>query len=606
MKAVGQDSSVIKNLAIGFIRWVAVAVAVRLLYIPPNDVSDPLLRSMVIALLVYNLLLTIPGKSMRFRMTNFFTVILDTAFIASFAYFSPLHGHYWLLLFLLPVLYSALDYGTDGGSMAAVVVSIGHGASGLIEKFSIKDLPTLNELLPEIGPIVGFFIVYLFFGMVVGQLSIMLEKEKQVGEKMHGVTEQLGATIRFLGVAGDKAQASAKQLAAAINLIGTTAYSGVSTRSGMDSIFDQLIKGAVEVLRADRGMIMLIDDSRKKLYLKSSWGRSSDKLPADIDVGEDISGWVAENGQGLIITKNNYPENLVDAFNVRDIKDSLVVPITIDGKVTGVLALENKLKGTFDPEDMNVMETVAKEAGMVIVNADLYKETMDKKKALEKMIKEVQTAQEKERRRIARDLHDGMAQELAKISLDLGILRISSLKKKERNEEIERLETHVQESIDGLRSLIYDLRPASLDSFGLVPTLEQYIKKFSAETDILVEQSFDIGTRLPEEYEINIFRIVQEALNNILKYAMTKKAAIAVESSSSEVVVEISDKGSGFNPDEVDLIDGTDHNFGILGMKERVESLGGSFLIESEKGEGTKIRIVIPAATRDGVLIETG
>lgn len=600
------EQSVLKNLAIGFVRWVALGVMIRFLLLPPNEPGNLFFRNMILAAVLFNLAVTIPGKSMRFRMTNFMTVIFDAAFIGLFAYFSPIHNHYWVFFFMLPVLYSGIDYGTDGGSMSAVVVSLSHGFIGLLQKYNSHLVGTVDQAIPELGPVIGFLGLYLFFGLVIGQLSLTIEGEKKAGGNMHRVTEQLDATIRFLGVAGDKAHRSAKQLAEAIKLIGSTAYQGVSMNTGMDSIFDQLIKGAVAVLGAQRGMIMIADENKKTLARKAVWGESCDKLPKALSFGEDTPGWVAETGQSLIITKNDFPEKLSDICKTRDVLDSLVAPILIDGAVAGILMLENKKEGTFDPEDMKVMDTVAGEAAMVIVNAELYRETMDKKKSLERMIKEVQSAQEKERRRIARDLHDGTAQNLAKLSLDLGVLKISGLKKRERNEELERLEAGVQETINELRNLIYDLRPASLDSFGLVATLEQYVKKYGAETGIEVELRTEVNNRLPEEYEINLFRVAQEALNNIKKYAGVNKAVLSIKSTPEEVVMDVADKGKGFEPDAVDLIGVHDHNFGLLGMRERLDALSGSLSIRSTPGKGTVITARLPATARGEVLIEAG
>lgn len=601
------DKQTAKNWAIVFFRWTATLIMWRLLFLPPNQTTDPFFRKLVGATIVYNLIVTFPGKTLGLRLTNSMTALFDLAFTGIFAYYSPIHNHYWAIFFMLPILYSGIDYGTDGASLISLAAAVSHGVVQLLKKYDLGLISGADQLIAESGPVLGFLLFYAFFGLVVGHLTARIGAEHRDGRKMRQVTEQLGATIRFLGVAGEKAQRSAEQLAAAINLIGTTAYSGVSVQSGMDSIFEQLIKGAVEVLQAERGMIMLVDEDGKSLSLKVSWGSACELLPHRVAFGEDVPGWVAQNGQSLIITRDNFPAQLTAACRNRQILDCLAAPIMIEGRVAGVLSLENKQSGTFGPEDMKVMNTVAGEAAMVIVNARLYQETMEKKEALERMIKEVQMAQEKERRRIARDLHDGTAQSLAQLALELGLLKMGLKKSPKKTiTAIEKLEAEVESTVSDLRDLIYDLRPASLDNFGLVPTLEQYLKKFGGATGVKVKFKSNLQNRLPEEYEINLFRFTQESLNNIKKHAGVKKAEVELLSGNGRIELIIKDRGKGFDPKKVDVLDAKSRSFGLLGMKERIESVNGTVAIESTPGGGTTITAKLPAALREEVLVETG
>jgi len=601
------NKKIANNLAVGFTRWVVLAVMLRLLFIAPNNIADPVLRKLSLGIIIYNLFITFPGKTMRFRLTNTFTAMLDISIIGTLTYFSPIHAHYWSLFFMLPILYSAVDYGIEAAFLTALAAALSQGSAIIAGKYTAGLITHSNEIIPEVGPIVGLLLIYLIFGLTVSQLGSKTDAEKNDNAKMRQMTQQLGATVRFLGVAGEKAQRSAEQLAAAIKLIGTTAYSGVSVQSGMDSIFDQLIKGTVEVLQAERGMIMLINDKENKLILQSSWGSSSNILPEEIMVGQDISGWIAQSGQGLIITKENFPDYLPTSNLSRNIDDCLAVPIKINGRIAGVLSLENKKISTFDSEDMKVADTVAGEAAMVIVNARLYQETLEKKKALERMIKEVQNAQEDERRRIARDLHDGTAQDMAKLALDLGLLKIKLAKAPKKTvSAIENLENNIDLTINDLRSLIYNLRPAGLDKFGLVATLEQYVKKYSAGSGIKVKLKADLSCRLPEEYEINLFRLIQESLTNIKKHAEVKTATVELATLKKQIKLTIKDKGIGFEPDKVDILGSKSQSFGLLGMKERIESLKGKILIDSTIGQGTVIKVRLPLAIRDEALSETG
>ncbi len=202
---------------------------------------------------------------------------------------------------------------------------------------------------------------------------------------------------------------------------------------------------------------------------------------------------------------------------------------------------------------------------------------------------------EEERKRIARDIHDGPAQNLANIVFRMEFLE-QLLKKGESiaaQEELLVLKEIVKRSLREIKDFIFNIRPMSLDDLGLIPALkkhtEKYEKEFGIKTNFII-----IGeeSKIKKEIEVGIFRIIQEALINIAKHSRAKESSILLDFEDNNLNLSITDDGCGFNVQEVNA--GQKKNLGLLSMKERAEVLGGMFQINSIVGKGTRITLKIP------------
>ena len=210
----------------------------------------------------------------------------------------------------------------------------------------------------------------------------------------------------------------------------------------------------------------------------------------------------------------------------------------------------------------------------------------------------VTEAQEAERMRIAREIHDGPAQLMANIVLRSEICQ----KLLERNEisqvlaELEELRQAVKISLREVRRIIFDLRPMALDDLGLGPALRRYIERFNdSEPGIQANITLSgLKGRLPQTLEISVFRLVQEALNNVRKHAKATVVQVSVEISGNELKIRVSDNGIGFDVTKVRAHQQNGDHYGLISMIERVELLTGTIIIDSSPGLGTTINIRLP------------
>jgi signal transduction histidine kinase len=206
------------------------------------------------------------------------------------------------------------------------------------------------------------------------------------------------------------------------------------------------------------------------------------------------------------------------------------------------------------------------------------------------LLRHIVIAQEDERSRIARELHDETAQILTAISLNLATLQRSV--KGEANEIIDRLQNLARNMSRGIHNLVHDLRPAQLDDLGLVHALQYLAEQENKRTGLDVQFKVEGNRqRLDKLVETVIFRVAQEALTNTRRHAKVESAQMSLNFSHPSVTLRVQDAGRGFNPQEEPV---APHGWGLAGMRERVESVGGELHIHAAPGEGTLVVVVIP------------
>lgn len=205
-------------------------------------------------------------------------------------------------------------------------------------------------------------------------------------------------------------------------------------------------------------------------------------------------------------------------------------------------------------------------------------------------------AQEDERRRVARDIHDGPAQSMANVVLRAEICeRLLDVDRDELAQELAELKSTVQNTLLDTRRIIFNLRPMALDDLGLAPTLRRYLESVREETDAKVDLVI-LGKeqRLAETVEVTVFRLIQEAINNARKHARANRILVRVEFADYQINMQVEDDGRGFDLAKVRHQAKYGESFGLMSMGERADLLGGTLRIESTLGRGTTVSACIP------------
>lgn len=279
--------------------------------------------------------------------------------------------------------------------------------------------------------------------------------------------------------------------------------------------------------------------------------------------------------------------------------DPLIICIMVTGHASIQTAVEAMKEGAFDyitkPVDWKILRMIisrALEVRRLMTSAEEMRIARDQARAFARRLAEVQ---EQERQRIARELHDGFGQHLIALNMHLNSLH-DPLTDKETGQTDQRLTDSigiVSDMTDAIRDIIHDFRPAVLDDFGLLAGIRSLANQFSQHTHLRISvQGDDDMPRLPDFVEITLYRIVQEALNNVAKHAQAANVSIRLKQSGIIVLLEVADDGIGFDITQFGHAKEAGA-WGLLNTRERAEAIGGTLSIESEIGKGTRVVVEI-------------
>jgi signal transduction histidine kinase len=251
-------------------------------------------------------------------------------------------------------------------------------------------------------------------------------------------------------------------------------------------------------------------------------------------------------------------------------------------------------------EGRNEIASIARAFRDLVRKAALLREMEARSRRLMAFSSRIAQAQEEERGRIARELHDSLGQALTAMKLDLSAATQSLVDDPLAGKEhLARAQYVADQSLDELRRLVFDLRPPALDNLGLVAALESYIRDLKERSGLAVTfEADDAESRLPPEVETALYRISQEALTNVWKHASATAALVRLGRSGNVVNLLITDNGVGFDTAGVVRANGALTGVGLLSMERRAEDLGGTFEVESRQGAGARVQVAIPCRLR--------
>jgi signal transduction histidine kinase len=375
----------------------------------------------------------------------------------------------------------------------------------------------------------------------------------------------------------------------------------VNQSLNLEDILGRALDGVLRLTHIDVGAIFLQDDPAGDLKLMAYRGLSEEaaRLAAHIGFLDGSCGGVLETGQVVIVPDiARYRGPRARSLQREDLRTLVHVPLTAKGCTLGSLCIGTHLTREFDPEEQEMLNAIGCQIAVAVENAQLYAEVQHKEQVRGELFKQAIGAQEEERKRIARELHDDTSQALtallyaAEEGLDMADL--AAVQKKLIN-----MRELAQRTLDGVHKLIFDLRPSMLDHLGLMPALRWYAQSHLEPkgTRVVVDQVGE-APRLPPEMETCLFRVVQEAINNIVRHAAARNVSILFGLNDRAVTAYIEDDGIGFDPIELTGLTESLRGLGLMSMRERVELVGGTLDIDSSPGAGTRIHIRVPLIER--------
>jgi signal transduction histidine kinase len=390
-----------------------------------------------------------------------------------------------------------------------------------------------------------------------------------------------------------------------LSILNTLAIT-VNQSLDLEDILGQALDEVLRLTGIDAGAIFLHEEMLGDLELLAHCGLSEEaaRLASRLGLLDGACGGVLELGQLVIVPDiSRYRGRRAESLKREKLSTLVHVPLTAKGSTLGSMCVGTRHQREFDKDEQELLTAIGSQIAVAVENARLYAEVQHKEQLRGELLKKAITAQEEERKRIARELHDDTSQALTALlyAAEEG-MEMSDLA--EVKEMLTSMRELVVRTLDGVHKLIFDLRPTMLDHLGLVPALRWFAQSRLEPKSVRVTiEEKSVPRRLSTEVETALFRVVQEAITNITRHAAARNAQISFDFDDEAVTVEVEDDGIGFDMIELALSPDSERGLGLMGMQERIEVLDGEIEITSAPGYGTRVHIRVPIVERTDVCV---
>ncbi len=356
-----------------------------------------------------------------------------------------------------------------------------------------------------------------------------------------------------------------------------------------------ILQNIVQVMHLETGWVYLRDPERNVYHLASWYG-----VPLSLESSLLYEGRAAGCHCQEALVDGSLPAhahvrhcNRLSANNGRSQPQHITIPIEARGQKYGVVNLLCHLDHPVDAADIEMLSTIGTQISEIVANAWLRLKLVEKEQARQMLLESLVEAQEEERGRLARELHDGAGQMLTSL-----LVRIKTLEMEcntpPLQSSLQTLLDMVSVTIEQVRELSYRLRPAALEEFGLPVALGILVDEMTEDSPIAAHYLTDLNEKvLPSGIEVTLYRIAQEALTNVVRHAQAQTVQITLTQENQAILMSIQDDGCGFDPHVATAVSEQRH-LGLISMRERAAIAGGSLTLDTESGVGTRLTVRLP------------
>lgn len=452
-------------------------------------------------------------------------------------------------------------------------------------------------LVPGMEWVVSYLAAPLMVGgKVIGIIDLSSDRDQEFSREIADQLMPFGASaaVAIQNARLYSAEQHARQVAETLN----AASLDLTRTLVLDEVLDTLLDYTQRIVQFDRATVFMLDDElrlsvRAQLVHQPVAGEPPGLAKKFELWDEPLLRSVVNAKSSLVIPDSARLSDWKDEGLWRGVRTWVGIPMVANEKTIGVVALVKMVPDAFSSEHVRLAESIVAQATVAVQNAWLFEQVRAGHDRLQTLYHRLVDIQENERRHIARELHDDTSQALASTMISLRLLEQDSSLTENARARIKKEKEVIDQVLENLHRLAVNLRPAGLDLLGLVATLEQIIKEYNEHYGMNIHFKvigFTGEARLPGEVEITIYRIVQEALNNVVRHAQTANVDVILKNMDNKVIAMVEDDGIGYDMNTTRA----GGHLGLIGMQERTQMAGGVFRIESNPGGGTTVVVEIP------------
>jgi signal transduction histidine kinase len=451
-------------------------------------------------------------------------------------------------------------------------------ASAIVVAFAFvsiqqESVNSLGDAFPLAINAVILLLAALFSGLIGNRVIGLTEKE------LH---EEEETELRRLRAIRERARAIYEM---ASTLSATLNYERV-----LEAMLDVSVLGLVELgPLADQMVSIVLLFGESDLFVTASHGLNRMDRTRRLPGREGIIGEALSTAEPSISTNPGQDPEIGQFVAFQYLRSAIAVPLRAGFESFGVVIFGSPVADTFSPDRTELLVAICNQAIIALQNAQLYQDLLAEKERIVEI-------EEDERKKLARDLHDGPTQSIAAIAMRLNYVRLLLNRDPQKvSEEIGNIEDLARRTTKEIRQMLFRLRPIILETQGLTAALDQYIQKIT-ETDTI---DYHLRAEPVEDYlgmdaQGGIFYIIEECINNARKHAQANNVWIRMGRRDSNFVAQVEDDGCGFDVAGIQARYDERGSLGMINLHERTELLGGKIRVESAPGKGTRITVIIP------------
>lgn len=398
----------------------------------------------------------------------------------------------------------------------------------------------------------------------------------------------------------DELQESRDNMRLLVDRLSTLNAMAAALNSSLElgDVLNRALENALALTGMGAGAIYLVHETTGELALAAHHGisRQAAEVAANLGLSASLCATAAESGEPLVVENTGrYARGSRSILLAEKMRCMVRLPFKSSGRLLGTVCLVSPNSRTFSRAEMDLLNSVGSQIAAAVEKARLYEEVQRKEKLRGELLQKLISAQEDERKRIARELHDETSQALAALAVAVETAAGQCAAGEDVGPSIKRMKSLAIGTLEEVHRLIFDLRPTLLDDLGLIAALRWYAETRLGEAGIRVRLEIaGEERRLGQMIETTLYRVVQEAVNNVANHSGAQSFVATLVLRSGSLSLTMADDGWGFDLADVAKSADTKRGLGLMGMKERVELLGGTFNIQSELGQGTRIMLEVP------------
>jgi signal transduction histidine kinase len=501
----------------------------------------------------------------------------DIIFISLLIFFSGNTREIFYPLYLLPLVGAAVRMRPAGGLLIGLFAACAYMGA---------------YLLPRIGPDNGRPPRDALDLVAMGLRCMILVA---IPWLTSGLTERWGVANRRSVVLAEKqtehAWSEANIYRDQMRALYEVAYT-LSTTMNYQSVLNVALTEGRKLVPYVSGLVLLSTGQPDELYVAASHGVGTNDATQRINVSKGRLAQMLRASDPCVIEDVSREEELRPISALARCKAACLVPLRAGLRTFGVMLVASERANAFSQEQLGMLTALANYAIIALHNAQLVHDLREERAKL--LSKEEQV-----RHQLARDLHDGPAQALAAITMNAEFIkRLLERDPSRVLPELDKLGQLAKHTTHEVRTMLFELRPLVLETQGLATTLQQYLERFQGEGTEIILETGNISASLDTKSEGTLFNIIQESINNALKYAKAEHIWVRLKQTPQTLDVTVQDDGRGFDLQKVLASYEQRGSFGLLNIEERAKLIGGVAELHSAPGQGTTVRVMVPLEER--------